>query len=99
MSALGGDVLGLVTNPLGATEGSRPKPAKAGFLWPGKKPAFGQKKPALPGQERSRLPPASAGSFPRRPKETEAGESRLLWPEKPALSARKAGFLARKEPA
>ena len=84
---------------LGATEGageSRRKPAlfwpKAGFLWPEKKPAFGQK-PAL----------AEAGfSFGRHGKEpAEAGSAGFFWPEKSRLTpTRKAGFFwPKKKPA
>ena len=69
---------------------SRPKPAKAGV---GVNRLF-------PGQRRSRLTPASAGSFrgaQRKEPAYKAGVSRLLFGQKPALSGRRSRLSGQKE--
>ena len=84
------------SHPLGATEGSRPKPAKAGQRRAG---FSGRKKPAFLARRRSRLPPASAGSFrgaQRKEEPAKAGVSRLFSGQKPASFGQKPALLARK---
>ena len=98
--------------PLGATEGSRRKPAKAGFFLAKEEPAFGRKSRLFPWPKESRLLPASAGSSLWRPKETGAGVSRRepapfpakgagFWPKGAGFWPKEAGSfpVAPKEPA
>ena len=53
--------------PLGATERSRLTPAEAGSFWPGKEPAFGQKKPAYTEPASGRLWPEEPERWAPRP--------------------------------